>query len=142
MTIIAWDGKTLAADKRMSSGGMPRTTTKIFRVRTSLCGAAGNADQCAEMIAWFKSGAEESKFPSSQRDKDDWATLVVIDKDGIRFYERTPYPCVVEDKFYATGSGRDFATAAMHCGKSAREAVEIASLFDIGCGNGIDELNL
>lgn len=38
------------------------------------------------------------------------------------------------------GSGRDFAIAAMHCGKTAREAVEIASLYENGCGNGVDVL--
>jgi ATP-dependent protease HslVU (ClpYQ) peptidase subunit len=47
-----------------------------------------------------------------------------------------------EDKKTATGSGRDYALAAMHCGKTAREAVEIACLFETGCGNGVDELEV
>ena len=46
----------------------------------------------------------------------------------------------VEDQFAAWGSGRDFALTAMHLGKSAREAVEIACLFENGCGNGVDVL--
>ena len=37
---------------------------------------------------------------------------------------------------------RDFALAAMHLGKSAREAVEVACALDVFCGNGIDTLEL
>jgi hypothetical protein len=43
------------------------------------------------------------------------------------------------EAFCAMGSGRDFALAAMHLHKSAADAVLIASLFDVYCGNGFNE---
>lgn len=36
MTIIAWDGKTLAADKRGTVAGMAYTVTKIHRLPDGL----------------------------------------------------------------------------------------------------------
>ena len=37
MTTIAWDGMTLAADKRATAGSLTRTVTKLYRVRGALC---------------------------------------------------------------------------------------------------------
>lgn len=94
------------------------------------------------MLAWVKAGYPPDKFPKLQEDKDDYSTFLVLDKDGIRLYEYGPEPIRFEDKQYATGSGRDFALAAMYLGKTAKEAVEIASLFDTDCGNGVDVMTL
>ena len=143
MTVIAWDGKTLAADKRATFGTLIRTTTKIFRVGDALAGYCGDAAFGEEMIAWLKRGAEPADFPASNRDKDDWAPMLVIRKGApVARYERSPYPVLFEDETFAIGCGRDFAIAAMHLGKNAREAVEVAIALDSGCGNGIDTLEL
>ena len=45
MTTIAWDGKTLAADKLASYGELRTTVTKIFRLSDgSLVGGAAKFD--------------------------------------------------------------------------------------------------
>jgi hypothetical protein len=142
MTVIAWDGKTLAADKRCVNNGLHRTVTKIYRIGDSLIAYSGDAVQGNQMLQWFRDGADVAAYPASQRDKEDWVVFVVVDASGVRVYERTPYPILIEDEKYACKSGRDFAIAAMHCGKTAREAVEVACVFDVGCGNGIDALEL
>lgn len=145
MSVIAWDGKTMAADKRaVIGGGFYRTTTKIFRVGNALVGYAGDADAGEEMLAWFdKDHADPKLFPQSQRDKDGWAGLLVVWEAGeIWKYERTPFPIKFPPQQFAIGSGRDFAMAAMHLGKTAAEAVEVACALDPGCGNGIDMLTL
>jgi len=142
MTTIAWDGKTLAADKRSTSAGLARTVTKIFRHEGKLLGISGSFDYGMQVVEWFKAGAEPEKFPACQLDKDDWSTLVVIDASGVGVYERGPFLLRNEDPSWATGSGRDYAMAAMHCGKSAAEAVAVAAAFDVGTGNGIDTLEL
>lgn len=142
MSVIAWDGKTLAADKRASIGNLIRTTTKIFRHGgEALVGYAGNADAGEEVLEWFRSGGDPDKFPASQRDKDDWDGLMVVWRNGtIWKYERTPYPIRFEPQHFAIGSGRDFALAAMYLGRSAQQAAELASVFDSSCGNGVDAL--
>ncbi len=152
MSVIAWDGKTLAADKRACRGTLIYTTTKIFHkeviwkndpkdIRKVLLGYCGDADGGQEMMAWFCAGADPDKFPPSQRTENGWAGLLVITKSGqIMKYERTPYSVPVDDDQFTVGSGRDLATMAMYLGKTSKEAVELACLFDSACGNGIDIL--
>jgi len=143
MTCIAWDGKTLAADKRASYGGTITTLTKIWRVGDVLVGGSGESSFIGAMVEWVRGGRLSSDFPTSQANKDDWQPLLVIEADGTTsLYERTQYPIRHEQRCIAIGSGREYAMAAMHVGKSAREAVEVAIALDCGCGNGIDELTL
>lgn len=143
MTTICWDGTTLAADKRSTIGSLYRTTTKIYRVGSSLVGYAGSGAQCSEMLAWARGGFRKNRFPDMQRDADSSITLLVIRQNGvIQAYEHTPFAIEYEDKQFAIGSGRDFALAAMHLGKSAEEAVLLAAEFDPGTGNGVDTLTL
>jgi len=140
MTVIAWDGVTLAADKQASSNGMIRTVTKIFKLPDgSLFGGSGDFAFILQMYEWLQDG---EKFPEAQRDKDDWQPCFVISREGVFVYERAPCPIRYEDFFFASGSGRDFALAALHCGKTAREAVELACKLSYECGNGIDTLTL
>lgn len=143
MTVIAYDGRTLAADKRASYGGMICTVTKIHKVNGLLVGGAGDFTFVMAMIEWVKGGRVISEFPSAQGSKDDWQSVVVIELDGsISLYERTPYPVRYEQPHFAIGSGREYARAAMALGFDSVRAVETAMLLDTGCGNGIDTLTL
>ena len=135
MTVIAWDGIALAADRRAVNCGLARTVCKIERVNGMLIGMSGDHGAAAEMLKWFASGGD---FPAKARD--DIATLLVVDHSGVHLYTTGPEPMNVLDRHMAIGSGRDYALMAMHLGKSAKEAVELACLFDINCGNGVDFL--
>lgn len=141
MTCIAFDGRMLAADKRATAGGgIARTVTKIERHGNALLAIVGNWDVGAEMPEWFKAGADPEKFPAKARE--DEATLIVITTGCIKTYAIGPYAMRIEQDRCAFGSGRDFAEAAMYCGKSAADAVEIACIFQTDCGNGVDVLEL
>lgn len=143
MTVIAWDGKTLAADKQSSYGSLPAITTKVFRIRNHLVAGSGDTARIIEMRKWFEDGADPAKLPAFQTDEAKFVDLMVVDPaGGLMVYSNGPLPSFIQNQFWATGSGRDFAIAAMHCGKTAREAVEIASLFCTGCGQGVDSLEL
>lgn len=141
MTCIAWDGFTLAADKRMCFGTMVSVTTKIWRCGDKLIGGAGEYGSVQAMRAWIEAGAAEDKFPEIQR-SDDWAHIIVVDGSGAYVYEKTPHPVRYDQPRITIGSGREFAMAALYLGKNAREAVEVACALDRGCGNGIDTLTL
>lgn len=149
MTVIAWDGKNLVADKQATdSCGLKGTVTKIERfdfhyedetVEEVLVGVCGDFCTSAALLQWFKDGANPKEFPPL--DPDRRASLVAISKEqGIRLYTAGPYPMLFEDKTGAWGSGRDFALAAMHLGHDALKAVEVACLFNVDCGNGTDVL--
>lgn len=141
MSVVAWDGKTLAADKRFVEGSMIGTCTKVARVGRALVGFAGESAMGAQMLAWYRNGAQVDKFPEQQRKSEDTCSFMVVEADGtVLSYERSPFPVKVESKHAAIGSGRDFAMAAMHLGKTSKEAVEVACALDAFCGNGIDVL--
>jgi ATP-dependent protease HslVU (ClpYQ) peptidase subunit len=143
MTVIAWDGTTLAADKRAVANNMRFNVTKIKKIRGHLVFSAGDFDSANMLFKWFEDGAKPDSYPTCQNDKDRWVVLIVItpDKQILR-YEKEPVSYVIEEPFAAVGSGRDYAMAAMAMGANAIEAVKIACQFDIYCGDGIDTLTL
>lgn len=146
MTVIAWDGKTLAADKQATEGGIRQVTTKIKlitkgRFKAHMIAGAGLTSQANMLMAWFEAGAEPSTFPKYQEVDDLSAALLVItpDKEILRF-DVNPIPTVFYDKTYALGSGREVAIGAMAMGANAVQAVEVASHFCSGCGMGVDSI--
>lgn len=142
MTCIAWDGKTLAADKMACSVGYGNTVTKVYRLKSGgIAGFAGDGDGAMALLAWLESSRDAAAYPPGQKDNDTSA-LVIAPGGAVLSYGKTPFPQRIECQRYAMGHGRDFALAAMHLGKSAREAVEVACALDVFCGNGIDTLEL
>lgn len=145
MTVLAWDGKTLAADRRATMhGGLAAPVTKIWRIGPGkLAGTTGDSDTGRYLKAWYLAGAVPADFPEAARDSNSYGTLVVISADeGISHYACGPYPMRIEAEQWAWGIGRDFALAAMYMGADARQAVEVACEFHVDCGNGIDTLTL
>lgn len=141
MTIIAWDGTRLAADKMATSSGVPLTCTKIHRVHGHLVGLAGDGDACRALLEWARQGYVPSTYP--QLAKDEGPDMLVISPEGTAaVFGKGPYPLELQDKFVAIGCGRDFALAAMYLGRCAATAVEVACALDIHCGCGIDVLTL
>jgi ATP-dependent protease HslVU (ClpYQ) peptidase subunit len=137
MTTIAWDGKTLAGDRRISSGTVVYTSTKVrLTADGRLIGATGDYGVCIALLDWLENGG---KRPECQ-DSDRWASALEIMPDGTIWMHNRETRWKVEDEFVAVGSGRDYAMAVMALGHSARVGVEIASRFDPGTGNGVDEL--
>lgn len=143
MTVCCWDGKTLAADRMGDAGGLKRSVTKIRRFDGGLFGSAGSASRGAEIFAWIASGADPARVPAFQVSAEEYESVMVVRNDRtVWIYTCSPYPFQMEDPFHAIGSGRDFAMAAMYLGKTAEQAVHVASQFCSGCGMGIDTLEL
>lgn len=147
MTVIAWDGKTLAADKQVTLFSAKITTTKVRRIKREgripeVLAWTGDQDSGQAMAEWYEAGADPAAFPECQRDSEAWTRLIVADRYGAKYYDRAPFATKVEDAFAAWGTGSDFAIMAMHLGKTAREAVELTCLFAVGCGNGMDAFDL
>lgn len=142
MTVIAWDGKTLAADKLATYGSMSITITKLHRVPQGIVGIHGGSAHGIAIVNWMRDGATRSKFPKPES-ADVAGNMLLITKSGKAFHMEGvngPQFMRVEDKCVAYGSGADFARAAMAIGLDASAAVGIASRFNVYCGNGIDTL--
>lgn len=139
MSVVAWDGKTIAADKQATCAGLRFKTTKLRRLESGeVLAWTGDQDSGQIVAKWYSDGADPEKWPACQADKDVWARLIVAHGGACRVFERQPVAMPIEDEFMAWGSGRDYAMGAMARGASAEEAVAVAMEFDTGCGMGVD----
>jgi 20S proteasome alpha/beta subunit len=139
MTTIAWDGSMLAGDRRANASGMAYETSKVRRAGDGrLLGFAGEIGVGNLMLDWLDRGGAR---PAAQ-DTERWVTVLEVTPDGTCWCHGRDARWKVEQPFFAVGSGRDFALAAMALGQDAERAVEIAARFDTGTGNGVDVLRL
>lgn len=137
MTVIAWDGTTLAADKQLTHANLKRTVTKVKKIRDHLVGTAGDWDGCTQLMRWFERGALPDEFPSKGREQ--YAGLVVITPERqILKYEQLSLPYEIEDPIFALGTGREVAMGALEMGATSVRAVQIACKYINDCGMGID----
>lgn len=141
MTVIAWDGTTLAVDSLSISSGLTGTATKLhaiehgpFRGLVTGCGYSRNI---AAMRHWFERGLDGADFPDLGDERNE-ATLVTVDWRG-RVCEYTGSPYAIEESTvpYAWGSGDALAIGAMEMGATAVEAVEVACRRSSECGGAI-----
>lgn len=147
MSVVVWDGQTLAADQRLTAGERFYTVPgcKIWRAADALCAVTGDIAAGAVMRRWWSEGADLDKFPASQAAADRWCRLIVVPLTRLHVltYEQEPVPLVWPfDKPDAWGSGRDFALGALACGANARQAVAAAIALCITCGGDPDALGI
>lgn len=137
MTTIAWDGRTLASDSMTTGTFVMHNHVKILNVNGDLIGFAGGV-QCGEaFFNWYKSGC-----PTEKPDLEDDFEGVVIRKGKCYFLAKTLVMVEVKTKKYALGAGAQFAMAALHCGKTAVEAVKVAIRLNHESGGKVVSLTL
>lgn len=147
MSVIVWDGTTLAADRQAVSGGRIYRVRKIVRIdQNRIAGFAGCMTQGLKVIEWLRSGSGLGDFPKLDRE-DDYCTVLLVERRGSRRprlwrYESHAHPIAVRDRVHACGSGSDFAHGALALGASAREAVRVTIRLSADCGCGVDQLRL
>jgi hypothetical protein len=144
VTVVVWDGRTLAADRMASSNYIKvSAVTKIAAINGCLVGTSGNSSFAEEWRRWFARGGRPEEFTDLMRDQDEFTNaLVITPAREILLYQRGPYPVLHHNDKHAIGSGAEVALAVMHMGGDARKAVEVASAICVGVGNGLDTLTL
>lgn len=141
MTIIVWDGTTLAADRMANRHGHASAVDKLFRLNNGeLLAISGDLPHGLELKRWYELGADPATFP--RKDKDN-AFIYVVRKDGFVYsYETSPEAIKFYDRQFAAGCGRDYAYGAMAMGADAIQAASIACSHEVNCGMGIMSLDL
>jgi hypothetical protein len=141
LTVIAFDGKTLAADKACATSGYISTVTKLFRINGLPVALSGDETAAMAFLAWFGGARDPAAYPKLMETEE--TNAYVLEKDGfLRRYGKGPHPARIEDTHFAAGCGRDYALAAMYLGKDAVEAVKVACALDTHCGKGCDSMEL
>ena len=147
MSVVAWDGKTLAADRQATNADMRVKVSKAMRLQSgSIAAFTGDLEQGLILVRWYQDGACRDKWPAFQRSSD-WTRLIIADRydqssSVVLIYEKEPEPQTFDERFMAWGSGRDLAMGAMAMGADAKRAVEIASMYNVYCGGGVDVFDL
>ena len=140
MTVVAFDGQSLAGDRLAAAGGTPLPRTrKVFWLRApngkqALVGFSGGSSYTNAYLNWMNGGPAPVSGPDEK-----WSILL-IEHPRLVWYRSDS--ANRWDLFGATkwaiGSGADYALGAMAAGKTAADAVRIASRLDVGCGLGVD----
>jgi ATP-dependent protease HslVU (ClpYQ) peptidase subunit len=142
MTVIAFDGTTLAADKYVwGRRGAVGRATKIQRITDNLVGVSGSNIIVPQIFAWAKTGFTDEAMPLLQKDPAEHTEIMVITKDRrLLMYENSSVPWINERKFWAIGAGAELAIGAMAAKATAAEAVAICAEYHGNCGKGCDTL--
>lgn len=132
MTTIAYDGKTIASDTQVSGNFKLIIPSKIGKSEDGrLFGSSGNASLCCKFMEWLK---DKKSLPYSAISvgltEENFPDIIEIETDGTIFLYACHGRFPVSSHFCAIGSGSKYAITAMHLGKTAVEAVAIASQFD------------
>lgn len=139
MTTIAVSRSEMACDSRQSGDEQYfKVADKILIVDNELIGSSGDSDQIAKFLTWYRKSDDGSDPPRLS----DTTNVVVLNEDGIYYYAGCGYPTLIDERFFAVGSGALAALAAMSCGKSPMEAVRIACKFDKNSGPPIRNYKL
>lgn len=137
MTTIACNRKGMAADKRISNVPLFKTN-KIFRIRGSLIGIAGNTEQALRFVEWRRSPdakptfIETASFEALELSPDGKLTWWGTEMVGIE----------IQDECYAIGSGAAYALGAMAMRASPKRAIEVAARYDSSTGSDVQVMTL
>lgn len=145
MTVIAYDGRYVAADKQSTGNGTKQLVTKLFVHGDEVIAISGNAFMGRSLAAWWKGDRRVEDWPQRNTKESDGeaCNMYVFKRDcHVREFGTLPIPIDIEGTPWSAGSGGDLALGAMAAGKSAAEAVEIANRFEVHCGMGVDVIDL
>ena len=137
MTTIAWDGRYLAADGRITSGNdviMTDSSNKIFIVKDiiiAVCGSTADEEKLIQCILSGENSTKEDLQANAIFIEKGKAFTCGTDKDG-KYWQ-----CSTDDFVNSMGSGQDFALAGMDTGMNAMDAVKLAIKRDVFSGGVI-----
>lgn len=144
MTTIAYKDGIMAGDTlAMDPHGLKEYVSKVTAVDidgdTWLFGSAGESSIAAKLLKQIEQCAHIKDVISMdiEGDPDDKNSALLCRGDAV-FRKVVSMWWRVSRNYHAIGSGRDYALAAMYCGKSASEAVEIAKGFDGYTGGDVE----
>jgi len=104
----------------------------LFKSPKAILGFAGSSSEIAKVRYWL---LDISQSPPEIKDTE----MLCLCSHGIFHSSNLNIWLPIDKKYWAIGSGGDFAMAAMEVGKSPLEAVKVAAKLDIRTGMGFKE---
>lgn len=130
MTIVAYDGREMAADSGCWSGGREQTVPfpKITRAPDgSLLAASGKLADSWHTRQWTLAGMPSDAKPTFEGTGDDEPYIIMVKPDGSCWFAKGSLSFTPEPYPVCTGEGNasHFCEGAMAAGKSASEAIAL-----------------
>jgi hypothetical protein len=145
MTVIAYDGLYVAADRMISNdSGMRGITRKLEVWEDQVLATCGAADHGEAMVIWFKDGKDPAAFPHTADKGGEKSAYLYVFKLNcpVMCFQTWPAPILFPMTEFAAGCGSEIARTAMHLGRDAREAAKIATELNVFCGMGVEFIDL
>jgi hypothetical protein len=136
MTTICANRKSMCADK-MISGGATFSSSKLFRIGSSIYGGAGDYEPILIFLRWR---ADAQQIPDFK--PEDNFNILELNQHGLYCWGARLVPMHIEDEFYAIGSGSGFALGALAHGATLQAAVRTASRWDECTGTEVQTFHL
>lgn len=135
-TVIAdVKNRRMLSDKKMTLHAT--SVAKVFKVKGYdgeqwLVGGVGSMTMLTQFVEWFKDTTTATETPSMENTQ----ALALNSKGQLFLYYATPYPIHIRDKWFAIGSGGEYAVGALEAGATPEQALRIATKRDANTGNG------
>lgn len=146
MTVLVWDGISLATDRQANDGSAKWESDKAWYVsdkntgKVCIVSGVGLLDDIIKLREWYREGALPKAFPELTKKS---SQLIVIHRDtGLWLYDGVPHPVHYGHNLHAFGHGKDFAYGALAMGATAKEAVDACNVYSLHCGKGVGIYNL
>ena len=140
MTVIVWDGSTLATDTAANDGNSqwysPKAWYHVVEEGPVILAGAGPLHSILAMREWFLDGRKRDAFPVIQTTHP--CHFIVVNKGGLYRYEDHPLPIEHGRNQCAFGEGKDFAYGALAMGATSQQSVTIANQFSTHCGMSVE----
>lgn len=135
MTTIATDGRSIAADGRVSARTEIRSEThdKLRELPDgSWVGGSGRTTHIIAAVRELAQAIEEGREP--ERQEGEYTLLRLHPSGAIQLYEDALDAAMFVDAPFTIGSGGEFARGALAAGASLKKALRIAAAFDTMTG--------
>lgn len=141
MTTIAANRECMAADHKVTDGDTSYRAAKIWKRGSAIVGAAGSNSAINKFRKWIDRGYK-GRLPEFLEEEAAEFAAIVLNPDGLFVFDSSCVPDRIIDPFYAIGTGKQAALAAMHMGAGPQKAVEIACEVDNSTGPPVVVLKL
>lgn len=143
MTTIAFDGKTLAADRGSWSGGFHQHVKKVHRVTAPdgqrfLVALMGEGAFAIRVLRWMRGEIEHPGECLKDNENSDCA-VVVDERHRVWRLSASRLEYVrYQGSLHAAGAGQEFAIGALMAGAGAIKAVNITMLVSDYAARGVN----
>jgi hypothetical protein len=132
------DSKIIMDKVNEKAGSTQYTGPKLYRKGSVIIGTAGGFDMGEAFMKWY---GTKKKKPSGFGKGADFEALVLTEK-GLYHFDEFLCGGLVEQPFFAVGSGAQAALGALHMGATPEQAILVACKVDSMTGEPVQIMDL